>query len=141
MLFRSASLSYVESRLVSNDYTIQFDNKTYLVAREDIRAGLRGAAVRVEVRLDASLAVRFRGCYLTVSECHPRPKASPAPKARKTKTQPSGAPRPKSQWMKNFIHTSQEKAALSGLLPPLLAPAAKSIRKAGQKQPVPLSRF
>lgn len=136
-----ASLSYVESRLVSNDYTIQFDNKTYLVAREDIRAGLRGAAVRVEVRLDASLAVRFRGCYLTVSECHPRPKASPAPKARKTKTQPSGAPRPKSQWMKNFIHTSQEKAALSGLLPPLLAPAAKSIRKAGQKQPVPLSRF
>jgi hypothetical protein len=43
--------------------------------------------------------------------------------------------------MKNFIHTTPEKAALSGLLPPLPAPAAKPIRKAGQKQPVPLSRF
>jgi hypothetical protein len=135
-----ASLSYVESRLVSNDYTIQFDNKTYLIAREDIRAGLRGATVRVEVRLDASLAVRFRGCYLTVSQCHPRPKASPAPKARKPKAQPAGATRPKSQWMKSFIHTTPEKAALSGLLPPLPAPAAKPIRKAGQKQPVHLSR-
>lgn len=135
----AASLSYVETRQVNNDYTIQFDNKIYQIARDDIRAGLRGANVRVEVRLDASLAVRFRGCYLTISECHARPKASLAPKARKTKTQPSSAPR-KSQWMKNFIHTTPEKAALSGLLPPLPAPAAKPIWKAGQKRPVPLSR-
>jgi transposase len=137
----AASLSYVETRQVNNDYTIQFDNQIYQIARDDIRTGLRGADVRVEVRLDASLVVRFRGCYLTVSQCHARPKASHAPKARKAKAQPSGASRPKSQWMKNFIHTTPEKAALSGLLPPLPAPAAKPIRKAGQKQPVPLSRF
>jgi DNA-binding IscR family transcriptional regulator len=124
----AASLSYVETRQVNNDYTIQFDNKIYQIARDDIRTGLRGADVRVEVRLDASLAVRFRGSYLTVSECHPRPKASPAPKARKTQAQPSSAPRQKSPWMKNFIFTSPEKAALSGLLPPLPAPAAKPIR-------------
>jgi DNA-binding Lrp family transcriptional regulator len=126
----AASLSYVETRQVNNDYTIQFDNKIYQIARDDIRVGMRGANVRVEVRLDASLAVRFRGCYLTVSQCHPRPKASPAPKARKTKTKahPADATRPKSQWMKNFIHTTPEKAALSGLLPPLPAPPAKPIR-------------
>ena len=64
-----ASLSYVETRQVANDYTIQFDNKIYLIARADIRAGLRGAAVRVEVRLDGSLAVRFRNVYVAVTEC------------------------------------------------------------------------
>ena len=47
-----ASLSYVETRQVSNDYTIRFDNKTYQIARPDVCAGLRGAQVRVEVRLD-----------------------------------------------------------------------------------------
>ncbi len=59
----AASLSYVETRQISDGYTIQFDNKTYRIARSDIRAGMRGAAVRVEIRLDGSLAVRFgRGC-------------------------------------------------------------------------------
>jgi hypothetical protein len=105
-----ASLSYVETRQVANNYTIQFDNRLYPIARADIRAGLRGAAVRVEVRLDTSLAVRFRGGYLTVSECHPRPKAPSAPMPRKPV-----APRPKSQWMKNFHLTSPDKAALSAL--------------------------
>jgi hypothetical protein len=123
-----ASLSYVETRQVNNDYTIQFDNKIYQIARDGIRPGLRGADVRVEVRLDASLAVCFRGSYLTVSECHARPKASPAPKARKTQAQPPSASRPKSQWMKNFIFTSPDKAALSGLLPALFAPGVKPIR-------------
>ena len=105
-----ASLSYVETRQVANDYTIQFDNKRYQIARTDIRAGLRGAAVRVEVRLDTSLAVRFRGCYLAVSECHPQPKVPSAPTPRKPV--PS---RPKSQWMKNFHLTSPEKAAPAAL--------------------------
>ncbi len=103
-----ASLSYVETRQVANDYTIQFDNKLYQIARADIRAGLRGAAVRVEVRLDASLAVRFRDRYLAVSECHRRPKVPVPPAPRK-----AVAPRAKSQWMKNFRFPSQEKTALS----------------------------
>ena len=42
----AASLSYVESRQVSNGYTIQIDNQTYQIARSDIRAGLRGARNR-----------------------------------------------------------------------------------------------
>jgi hypothetical protein len=103
-----ASLSYVETRQVANDYTIQFDNKIYLIARADIRPGLRGAAVRVEVRLDGSLAVCFRKAYLSVTECLARPKVQTVRKPSK-----SVAPRKKSQWMKNFLFTSQDKIALS----------------------------
>jgi len=105
-----ASLSYVESREVGNGYTIQFDNKIYRIARTDIRAGLRGAQVRIEVRLDGSMAVRFRDHYLGVSQCLARPKlAAPAKKLKK----PATGPRPKSQWMKNFHFTHPDKAALS----------------------------
>jgi hypothetical protein len=103
-------LSYVEDRQVSNDYTIQFDNKIYQIARADIRAGLRHASVRVEARLDGSLAVRFREHYLEVTECQPRPKVPAARSRRK-----AVAARPKSQWMKNFHLTSPEKTALSAI--------------------------
>jgi hypothetical protein len=107
-----ASLSYVESREVGNGYTIQFDNKIYRIARADIRAGLRGAQVRIEIRLDGSMAVRFRDRYVKVSECLVRPKVA-AP-AKKPKKQASG-PRPKSQWMKNFHFTHPDKAVLSAI--------------------------
>ena len=108
-----ASLSYVESREVGNGYTVQFDHKIYRIARADIRAGLRGAQVRIEVRLDGSMAVRFRNRYLRVSECSVRPKVA-AP-AKKPKKHASAAPRPKSQWMKNFYFTNPDKAALSAI--------------------------
>lgn len=74
-----AWLSYVETREVGNGYTIQFDNRIYRIARTDIRAGLRGARVRIEVRLDGSMAVRFRDRYLAVSECSQktRPRSTP----------------------------------------------------------------
>lgn len=114
-----ASLSYVETRQVASDYTFQFGNRIYLIARADIRAGLRGAAVRVEVRLDGSLAVRFGKVYLTVTECVARPKVEAVRKPRKPV-----APRKKSQWMKNFRFTSQEKTALS------VIPAASPVNRA-----------
>jgi hypothetical protein len=114
-----ASLSYVETRQVNNDYTIQFDNRIYLIARADIRTGLRGGTVRVEARLDGSLAVRFRDRYLTVTECLARPKVEAVPKLRKPT-----APRQKSQWMRNFHLTSPEKTALS------VIPSASPVRAA-----------
>lgn len=94
----AASLSYVETRRVNNDYTIQFDNRIFQIARPDIHSGLRKAAVRVEVRLDDSIAVRFRNRYLTVTECSERPKILPPPKPAASQK----SPRPKSQWMQNF---------------------------------------
>lgn len=123
----AASLSYVEPRQVGNGYTIQFDNQTYQIARSDVRAGLRGADVRVEMRLDASMAVRFGKRYLTVTACQPRPKV-PKPKVPASHPRKPAAPRAKSQWMKNFHLTSPEKTALSVIGAPSQARATKPIR-------------
>jgi hypothetical protein len=96
----AAILSHVESRRVNNDYSIQLDTKIYQIARQDIRTGLRGMAVRVEKRRDGSVAVRFGDRYLKVSICEQRPKLpapkplSPAPRARR--------PSQTSEWCKNF---------------------------------------
>ncbi len=81
----AASLSLVETRQVTNDYTIRFDSKLYQIARTDIRTGLRGANVRIESRLDGSLKVRFQQHYLSVSQCVAQPKQNldSAPAVRK----------------------------------------------------------
>lgn len=81
----AASLSLVETRQVTNDYTIRFDAQLYQIARADIRTGLRGANVRIESRLDGSLKVRFQQHYLCVSQCVVQPKQNiePAPVVRK----------------------------------------------------------
>jgi transposase len=84
----AATLSQVETRQVANDYTIQLDGKLYQIERASICAGLRGAAVRIERRLDGSLAVRFRERRLTLAVCAERPKPIPAI---------SVAPRPRSR--------------------------------------------
>jgi hypothetical protein len=84
--FLAAILSHIETRQVANDYTIRFEGKLYQIARSDIRAGLRGGTVRVERRLDGTLAVRLQDRYLSVAECtEPRktvasPKPAPVPK-------------------------------------------------------------
>jgi len=83
----TASLSHVETRRVANDYTIRFQGKLYQIQRADVRAGLRGGTVRVEKRLDGTLAVRFQGTYLHISECVPQPKALSVPKSLKAKAQ------------------------------------------------------
>jgi DNA-binding Lrp family transcriptional regulator len=97
----AASLSHVETRQVRNDYSLRFEGQLYQIEREAIASGLRGADVRVEKRLDGSMAVKFRERYLTVRPCAVagKPKAPPV-KQR-------DAPRPQvrqrgSDWNKNF---------------------------------------
>jgi transposase len=123
----AAALSYVEPRQVSSGHTIQFDNQTYQIARSDVRAGMRGADVRVEVRLDASMAVRFGKRYLAVTACQPCPKV-PKPKVIPGRARKATAPRVKSQWMKNFHLTSPEKTALSVIGASSQARATKLVR-------------
>jgi transposase len=123
----AAALSYVEPRQVSRGHTIQFDNQTYQIARSDVRAGMRGADVRVEVRLDASMAVRFGKRYLAVTACQPCPKV-PKPKVIPGRARKATAPRVKSQWMKNFHLTSPEKTALSVIGASSQARATKLVR-------------
>lgn len=72
----AAILSTVETRQVAGDYTIRMDGKTWLIARDQIRPGLRHGNVRVESRLDGAVAVRFGGHYLAVTICTPAEKAA-----------------------------------------------------------------
>ena len=85
-----AALSLVETRQVTKDYTIRFEAAIYQIGREDIRAGLRGANVRVEVHLDGSLKVRFQERYLAVSRCQQPPKAIVAVSTRRKSPSPPG---------------------------------------------------
>lgn len=65
----AASLSRVDTRQVDNDYSVQLDGRRYRIVSEAMPAGLRGAVVRLERRLDGRLALRFRERYLRVEEC------------------------------------------------------------------------
>src|SRR5258708_7066787 len=96
----AASLSHVESRQVRNDYTLRWDGKLYQIERRAVTTGLRRANVRVEQRLEGSLAVRQGERYLPVKECAAadKPKAAGSVKAVKT---PRAGGRG-SDWNKNF---------------------------------------
>ena len=81
-----------------NNYTLRFEGAFYQIVRQSIAAGLRKANVRVEKRLDGSIAVRFQERYLTVRLCEEKPSPVPveakAPPRRQTKRG--------SDWNKNF---------------------------------------
>jgi hypothetical protein len=82
----AASLSHVETRQVRPDYTLRWGGKLYQIERKAVVSGLRRANVRVEQRLDGSLAVRYGERYLPVAECAvaAKPKAAQPVKAVKT---------------------------------------------------------
>jgi biotin operon repressor len=89
----AAILSRVETRQIANDYTFRFQGQLYQIASEQVRPRLRGAPVRVEARLDGSLAVRFQDQYLRIEECQPQPKA---PRVESQRTARRRAPTPPS---------------------------------------------
>ncbi len=114
--------SHVETRQVRNDYTLRFESVLYRVERESIVSGLRGATVRVEKRLDGSLAVRYQERYLRCELCEANAveplavKEKPVPVTRK-----SAAPR--GNWNKQF---DLKKA------PPIWKAAQASGRRTGE---------
>jgi len=108
----AAILSHVEERFVTSDYTLRYQGKIYQIAHGAIRPGLRGGRVRVEQRLDGSMAVKFRQYDLQVKECAERPKTTPPPK-------PASPPQPRrkvaSTWMKDFhLHKSPPWGVILG---------------------------
>jgi len=98
----AAILSHVEQRQVTNDYTVRYDGKVYQIDRRDVRTGMRKAWVRVEERLDASIAVQFQGRYVRVRRCAPPLPGEMAPKTTEVKPPRPGKPKTKSGWMDNF---------------------------------------
>jgi len=96
----AASLSHVETRQVRNDYTPRWDGKFYQIERQAITTGLRGADVRIERRLDGSLAVRHGERYLPVKECAVADKPHVTGPVKPAKTPRSGGR--SGDWNKNF---------------------------------------
>ncbi len=96
----AASLSHVETRQVRPDYTLQWDGKFHRIKREAIVSGLRGANVRVEARLDGSLAVRHGERYLPIEECDAPSKSKDVRPVKAVKTHRAGGRG--SDWNKNF---------------------------------------
>jgi len=62
-------LSVRVARTVAQDHTVSWNGHRWVVPREAVRAGLRGARVEVERRLDGSHWLRFRGGYLPLLAC------------------------------------------------------------------------
>ncbi len=73
-------LSVRVGRQVADDHTVSWDGNRWGVPREEVCAGLRGAQVEIERRLDGSHWLRFRGRYLRLRHCPAplRPSASPS---------------------------------------------------------------
>ena len=98
----AAILSHVEQRQVTNDYTIRLDGKFYQIDRRDVRVGMRKAMVRVEERLDGTIAVRFQGQYVRVRRCIPVVRDAPIQTVTTEPERRAATPKRKSDWMKNF---------------------------------------
>ncbi len=96
----AAILSHAERRVVRNDYTIRFEGQSYQIGRADVRPGLRGSRLRVEKRLDGTVAARFRHRYLAIQLCQ----TSSRPPRAAAEPQPSGPAkkRPTRDWMQGF---------------------------------------
>jgi hypothetical protein len=73
-------LSVRVARRVAEDHTVSWDGNRWGVLWEEVCAGLRGAAVEIERRLDGSHWLRYGGRYLHLRPCPEavRPPASPS---------------------------------------------------------------
>jgi biotin operon repressor len=95
----AAILSHVEERQISNGYTVQYRGQTYQIPPKQVRTGMRGSKLRVEVRLDGSIAMRFKNEYLRVEVCEtPKRVTKPKAAARPRRVVPR-----KSRWMEGFF--------------------------------------
>lgn len=63
----AAILSVQHQRVVANDYTIRFENRCYQL-EPPVWPGERGGKVVLELRLEGTLAIRFREHYLKFHE-------------------------------------------------------------------------
>lgn len=95
----ASALSHVEQRVVSNDYTFSFAGRKYQIARTDVKAGMRGKNLRIELHLNGALRARFEGVYAEVSECGAKAPPKTAGKPARKDHNRGG----KSDWMDGFF--------------------------------------
>ena len=90
-------LSVRITRRVAEDHTVSWDGNRWGVLREDVCAGLRGAAVEIERRLDGSHWLRYRGRYLHLRPCPEPVRPSASPSGLRPPGLAEQLPRPKNQ--------------------------------------------
>ena len=72
-------LSVRAARQVAQDHTVSWEGIRWGVPREHVCAGLRGAQVEIERRLDGTHWLRFRGRYLPLVHCQEPPARTASP--------------------------------------------------------------
>jgi len=92
-------LSVRAPRVMAQDHTVSWEGQRWGVARVNVCAGLRGARVEIERRLDGTHWLRFRRRYLPL---HPCPAAPPRP-ATPSGLRPPGVAKPKNKFKTKFI--------------------------------------
>src|ERR1700746_504175 len=90
-------LSVRVDRKVAQDHTVSWDGNRWGVLREEVCAGLRGAAVEIERRLDGSHWLRYRGRYLHLRPCPEPVRRSASPSGLRPAGLAERTPKPKNQ--------------------------------------------
>ena len=94
-------LCHVEQRVIGNDYTFSFASQRYQIAREDVQAGMRRQPLRVELRLNGELHVRYQSRYLHIAECGARVVPAPITEPKPVRKDHNAGGR--SHWMQGFF--------------------------------------
>src|SRR5690348_1528188 len=81
---------------------VRWEGDLYQIERAFVVSGMRGASVRVENRLDGSMAVRYGERYLKTELCPAPVRTADISKDRARRRPPASKPRPKSNWNRNF---------------------------------------
>jgi hypothetical protein len=97
----ASALSHVEQRVVSNDYTFSLGGRRYQISPTDVKAGMRGKSLRIELHLSGALRARFEGVYAEVCECGIKAPAPPKPKGKPARKDHNRGG--KSDWMDGFF--------------------------------------
>lgn len=106
-------LSVRVARTVASDYTVKWQGQRWGVPRQAVCAGLRGARVEVERRLDGGYWLRFRGRYVPLVACPAAPPRSASPSGlrppglaeRKSKPKTKYIPPPDHPWRRPWKRT------------------------------------
>jgi len=97
----ASALSHVEQRVIRNDYTVSFAGKNYQMGRKDVKSGMKGQRLRMELHLDGALRARYEGRYVELAECGVKTVDQSPPVAKSVRKDHNAGG--KSRWMEGFF--------------------------------------
>jgi transposase len=95
----ASTLSWVEQRQVTNDYTVSWEGGHWQIPKEAVRPGLRRSSIRIEARLDGQMVARIDNRFHTLTACNKPEKAVPQPKREPRRYVPKPG---QNRWMDHF---------------------------------------